>query len=335
MGERMILLVDDEEVIQKSLSRYLKEEGYNVTTARSGDEAIGKLKQEQYDLVMTDLVMEGTDGIQVLMKAKEFYPKISVMILTGYGSMRSAIDALRHGADDYLLKTCDLDELLFRITQCFEIHNFKERGNKPTEDIEKTNKKLKAEISKRKQIEKELRIKDRITDIFLTVSNEEMFTKVLKIILEALGSKHGFFGYIEPNGAFIHPSIIEKVWGKGQLADSDIILPQEKWGNIWTQALKKKKVLYHNKCLHISQGNIPIKRAMVAPVIHHDKTIGIIAVSNKSTDYNEEDRMLLKCIASHIAPIQGIKLEKIREESARKQALEKLRLCKKSGSGLL
>jgi CheY-like chemotaxis protein len=63
MGERMILLVDNEEVIQKSLSRYLKDKGYDVTTAKNGDEAIGKLKQKQYDLVMTDLVMEGTDGI--------------------------------------------------------------------------------------------------------------------------------------------------------------------------------------------------------------------------------------------------------------------------------
>ena len=120
MKSKSILIVDDEESILNSLRKDLVSENYSVTTALSGEEALKSLHSNHFDLVISDLVMPGIDGIRVLQEAKTIDPEISVIILTGYGDMTSAIAALRVGADDYLLKPCDIDELLLRITRSFE-----------------------------------------------------------------------------------------------------------------------------------------------------------------------------------------------------------------------
>jgi DNA-binding NtrC family response regulator len=122
---KKILLVDDEKIILETLGENLKDAGYNLTSAENGGEAIARLKKENYDLIVTDLVMEGIDGIQLLTAAKEINPDIPVIILTGYGAAESAVDAMRLGADDYLLKPCSLDELLMRISRCIEMREIK------------------------------------------------------------------------------------------------------------------------------------------------------------------------------------------------------------------
>ena len=127
MENTEVLLVDDEKIILNSLSRELKTNNFNVATAESGEEAVAKLKASPYDLVVTDLKMEGMDGIEVLKQAKQLCPEAAVIILTGHGDLNSAIEAVRFGADDYLLKPCDIDELLFRISNCLEKQEPKEK----------------------------------------------------------------------------------------------------------------------------------------------------------------------------------------------------------------
>ena len=112
-----ILLVDDEESIVKSLQQDFKQEGYEITIALSGEEAIEKLRDQQFDMVLSDLAMPGVDGIAVLNEAKKVNPEMITVILTGYGDMTSAIEALRLGVDDYLLKPCDSEELLVRTSR--------------------------------------------------------------------------------------------------------------------------------------------------------------------------------------------------------------------------
>jgi DNA-binding NtrC family response regulator len=120
MKNKSILIVDDEVSILNSLRKDLMMEDYQVTTALNGAEAMKILKSGHFDLVVTDLIMPGFDGIRVLQEAKTIDPEICVIILTGYGDLTSAIAALRLGADDYLLKPCDNDELLLRITRSLE-----------------------------------------------------------------------------------------------------------------------------------------------------------------------------------------------------------------------
>lgn len=125
MSGSKILLVDDEPIIRKTMAGKLSDEGFSVLTAENGTAAQAYLASAQIDLVITDLMMEGMGGIQVLEAVKKHNPDIAVIILTGYGDLTSAIDALRLGADDYLLKPCDLNELLFRINKCLEKQSLK------------------------------------------------------------------------------------------------------------------------------------------------------------------------------------------------------------------
>jgi len=126
MTKKTVLLVDDEAIIRKTLAGKLTDEGFLVLSADSGASALAYLKTTTIHLVITDLMMEGMSGIQVLEAVKEHKPETCVIILTGYGDLTSAIDALRLGADDYLLKPCDLNELLFRMHKCLEKQSLKE-----------------------------------------------------------------------------------------------------------------------------------------------------------------------------------------------------------------
>jgi DNA-binding NarL/FixJ family response regulator len=118
MKNKSILLVDDEKILLETISHVLKKQGYVVNTALNADEGVNKFNNIPIDLVITDLIMEGVDGIQLSKSLKKINPDTEIIILTGYPSMTSAIDALKLGACDYLLKPCQTKELLNSVGAC-------------------------------------------------------------------------------------------------------------------------------------------------------------------------------------------------------------------------
>ncbi len=125
MSNKTILLVDDDNQLLKVVEIHLSRIGYNVITSQSGNDALAKFKQAEslIDVVIVDLIMDGTNGIHVLRQVKEHRPTVKVMIFTAYGDLESAIESLRFKADDYLLKPFDLSELDSRIANFFTIKN--------------------------------------------------------------------------------------------------------------------------------------------------------------------------------------------------------------------
>ncbi|MHB8766143.1 MAG: response regulator [Deferrisomatales bacterium] len=120
MKPARILLADDEVLIQLTLAKALRAAGHEVAVAADGTRALERLAAEAFDLVITDLAMDGADGIGVLQAAKERDPDVAVIVITGYCDVASAVAALRSGAEDYLAKPFDFDELLLRATRCLE-----------------------------------------------------------------------------------------------------------------------------------------------------------------------------------------------------------------------
>lgn len=114
MPER-ILIADDEEIIRESLSFILRKEGYSVLEAPNGKAALDLVKKETVDLVLTDLEMPEMKGIELLERVSEVSPETNVVIVTAYGSIDTAIAALRKGAVDYILKPVEFDELLVKV----------------------------------------------------------------------------------------------------------------------------------------------------------------------------------------------------------------------------
>ncbi|NQS98973.1 MAG: sigma-54-dependent Fis family transcriptional regulator [candidate division Zixibacteria bacterium] len=115
-----ILAVDDEDHMIRVFRSVLESVDYQVETASSGRSAIDKLRQDIYDLVITDLTLTDVDGIQLLQEAKRLHPDISVIIVTGYGTIASAVDAMKMGADDYITKPFERDQLLISVEGTLE-----------------------------------------------------------------------------------------------------------------------------------------------------------------------------------------------------------------------
>jgi len=124
---KRILLVEDEALARRTLGRALEAAGYEVVALADGAEALRRLEDERFDLVVTDLVMEGQDGVQVLRQAKEADPDTCVMMMSGYCDVNSAIDALRLGAEEYLAKPFDYEEFLLRVQRCVEKRELRHR----------------------------------------------------------------------------------------------------------------------------------------------------------------------------------------------------------------
>lgn len=103
MQER-ILIVEDEATLASSLKRVFQKEGYEVTTAVSAEDGMGLLEEGFYDLVISDIVLPGISGIEFLKRIRERQPEVPVIIITAYGSMETAVEALRAGAYDYVVK---------------------------------------------------------------------------------------------------------------------------------------------------------------------------------------------------------------------------------------
>lgn len=115
-----ILVVDDEPGMRKILHNYLTREGYEVTVAASGDEALEKLGQEHFELVVTDLVMQGGDGYVVMEYIERECPCTAVIVITAYGSTDSAVEALRRGAVDYVQKPFEIDLMALTVKRALE-----------------------------------------------------------------------------------------------------------------------------------------------------------------------------------------------------------------------
>jgi len=122
-----LLIVDDDANIRKAIGLSLSSDDRNITLAASAEEAISLIKNRTFDLVITDLLMGELGGIDVLRETKSASPGTMVIILTGYGDLSSAIDALRLHADDFLIKPCEEEEMLERVEKCLETASMKKR----------------------------------------------------------------------------------------------------------------------------------------------------------------------------------------------------------------
>lgn len=115
-----ILIVDDEPIARDNLEHIFKKEGYITCLAEDGQQAIDILKEEEFDLVLTDLRMRGSDGLAVLAETKNIWPSTEVVVITGYASVDTAVEAMRQGAYHYIAKPFKIDELKVVVEKALE-----------------------------------------------------------------------------------------------------------------------------------------------------------------------------------------------------------------------
>ncbi|HEX9910544.1 MAG TPA: response regulator [Desulfatiglandales bacterium] len=127
MKDARILLVDDEAVFANNMSKLLSRRGYQVTAVNSGDEALRALMDNSFDVMVLDLKMPGMDGIATMHEMKKLGLFTEVLILTGHGSIDTALEAIQIGAYDYVTKPCEIAELVSKIEAAFERKAIKDK----------------------------------------------------------------------------------------------------------------------------------------------------------------------------------------------------------------
>ncbi|MEP6693122.1 MAG: hybrid sensor histidine kinase/response regulator [Chloroflexota bacterium] len=127
MPTTKVLVVDDEQSVATTIKAILQLDGNEVTAVTSGKEALGLLKDHEYDVVLTDLRLDDLDGIEILRETQKLWPDTVSIMLTGYASLESAVSALRSGAYDYLIKPSDVDELRATVGRAIERRRLRQR----------------------------------------------------------------------------------------------------------------------------------------------------------------------------------------------------------------
>src|SRR5258708_1178024 len=115
-----ILIIDDEKAIRKTLSEILSYEGYKIDEAGDGEEGLKKFKEKEYDVILCDIKMPKIDGIEFLEKAKEANPDVPIIMISGHGTIETAVEAVKKGAYDYISKPPDLNRLLITIRNAMD-----------------------------------------------------------------------------------------------------------------------------------------------------------------------------------------------------------------------
>ena len=159
MQKERILVIDDEEFIRSNLKRILSSSGYQVTVLESGTSALNLLKKTEYDLILLDLNLPDIHGLEVLKKVKELNEETLVIIMTGYASVESAVEAIKLGAYDYIKKPFKADAIKLIIKLAIETLSLKKEVKQLKLERDKLKKELdeeKAKLQKLQEYQRQL-----------------------------------------------------------------------------------------------------------------------------------------------------------------------------------
>lgn len=347
-----VLIVEDSENDALLVVRELKRGGYQPAYDRvdTCDGMMSALDGKEYGLIIADYTMPEFSGIEALELYKARKLDIPFILVSGTIGDDVGVEAMIAGAHDYICKS-NLSRLVPAVKR--EIKESKirlasrsaddalrrahdeleKRVQERTAELAEANKALRAEIEERERVEQallsskeELSVRNKISDIFLSVADETLYGKVLDIILETVNSKSGIFGYIDQNGNLVCPSLYGNAWQECQMSDKNAVFPPDTWGDaLWGKAPRERRSYCVNRPLSVPEGHIPITRTLTVPIVYQDAAIGVIAVANKATDYDDSDLELLETTARKIAPILHAKLQHDIQEEKRMQAQEALK----------
>jgi len=172
---------------------------------------------------------------------------------------------------------------------------------------------------KAEEISHRLILLNEISNIFLTIEDEDIYGEVIKVIKNYFESKHGFFGYLDQDGALICPSLDASIVSGFNIPGKTVKFPPDKWGGLWSRTLKEKKTFCSNGPFNAPKWHISLKNALSAPILFGSNVIGIILIGNKDTDYTFEDIAFIDNISNFVSPVLQARLQKNLGEIQRKK----------------
>jgi putative nucleotidyltransferase with HDIG domain len=343
IGEKMdnqirILVVDDEPKICHLIEELFKLEGYQIDISSSGVEALQMMKRYNYQMLLTDLKMPGMDGLELIQKAKELNPEIRTIMITGYITVETAVQSLRHGADDYIKKPFNILELKKVVKRTLYTHQVALENKQLLEDLKKVNRELnihKQGLAEKIQITDEQLTEankklvqraselDTINEISKAITSVLDMDKLLNICLkeinEKLRVKHSSIMLIDEKGNELvvrasqgHRSM--QVLGKTQKLDEGVAgrVVQDK------KPILVKDIRIDSRFNRSERPDYKTKSFVSAPLILGERILGVINIIDKISEesFCETDVNLLCTIAGQVSiAVENARLYKTLEEN--------------------
>ena len=333
-----ILVVDDEPRICLLIEEILKLEGYQIDVSFSGTDALEMIKKYNYQMLITDLKMPGIDGLELIQKAKEQNPEIRTIMVSGYTTVDTAVQSLRHGVDDYITKPFNIFELKKAVKQTLHTHQVATENVQLLKDLKKANRELninKKGLAEEVQITGEQLTKankelvqrinelDTINEISkaitLVLDMDELLNLCLNEINGKLKVKHSSIMLIDEKRYELvvrasqgHRSM--QVLGKTQKLDEGVA------GRVVTERkpILVKDIRYDNRFNRRERPDYKTKSFVSAPLPLGQKVLGVINIIDKESgeSFCEADVDLLCTIAGQVSiAIENSRLHKVLEEN--------------------
>ena len=310
-----ILIIDDEKIALKNLEHVMKKEGYTVVATQSGQNALKLLEEQSFDVVLTDLRMEKVDGMQILMRCHELYPDTEVIMITGFATLETAVETMKHGAFYYISKPFRLDEVRKVIKEAVEKVRLKNENRQLREQIENYQGKVKI-ITQDVKIQKLLETARQIapTDCNVLLSGESGTGKELfaRYIHYSSNRAEGAFFAINC-GAFAEELLSNELFGHekgaftGATAMKKGLTEMASGGTLFLDEITEMPPSMQVKLLRVIQEKEVLRLGATEPV---KVDVRFIAATNrdiqsaiKTGDFRQDLYYRLNVVLLHIPPL--------------------------------
>jgi signal transduction histidine kinase/DNA-binding response OmpR family regulator len=303
-----VLVVDDESAVVEVFEEFLGGQGYQLTVAVSGEDAVRRLPDCRPDIILTDLNLPGLSGLEVMRAAKSFDPEVCVVVVTGYASASTAIDALRQGAYDYVTKPFDLDDVLQIVERGLANRRLKVINRELLEELRQKNEIL-------REHEHDLRERVRVATLQMTSlyevgkeisANLELEPRLAVICDRAatMSAARGAMVYLrnEPADEF-HPTWAHGVplsaaeGGEGAFVSGQGFLG----GSVRDQRPAQVDTPETGEPLTLPGVRGEFRNALAVPLVAENQVIGVLCVVDKTGGFTREDESFLVLFASQAA----------------------------------
>jgi len=281
-----VLVVDDEITVANLIRDILLSEGYEVETVHNGEEALSLLQQDSFDLVITDILMPGLDGLELLKRAKSISPGTVFLVITGHGKLDYAIQALREGAAEFILKPFKIADLKSAIKSSLD------------------KKRLEEELSRLQTLASLLEV---FKDISSALDLDELLKKVLSTVVREFGFQHIMIHLIDPQTGqlktFAQHGGSHEVVGQQIEKDRGII------GEVVSTGRPLRLDELRGRETEYMAGIEGVRSLIAVPIKAQERTIGVLSVESHQPGYfSEDDEYILAILANQV----GIAIENVR-----------------------
>lgn len=320
MATESVLIVDDEPKICQFLEILLKREGYRPTSVNNASEALERIAADHFDLVLTDLKMPGMDGFQLVTQLKELRSNLPIIMITGYATVETAVQAMRYGVDDYVTKPFNIDELHKVIARALQSARMEQENKELLASLQSANaelarhrallaarvKKTDSELNATRGLLREQREQ---VAIFSRVSELAAGEKDLRRLLDGLSELlHRKFGALETCIMIRDGNELEIRAGNGDYFGKQLgmRMPLRDGipGRVAVERKSRRLENVESAALCGKCGAGVCNSSMCVPIQNHGRTIGVISMCGRrqGASYMEDDETIVTAVATQIAP---------------------------------